>query len=211
MAVNDTAQLAVKGTVLGQTHVHTLHFRNIDGLATEQAIIDAWQTNARTAYRNMFDNSDTPVDLITARQICGTVPLRAPVEEVEVAPNRVGGADFTTDPMAPWLAGIVSVRTSSAGRSRRGRFYIGGLYESEVNGAQLVANHIARLQAYVDALVTNFVTPATPASGWKLVVHSRKLAAVPGTQCQNSSTFVAGMIVRADMGSMRSRKAGSGT
>lgn len=209
MAINDTAQLAVKGTVGGQDHVHTLHFRAIDAIANEQGLIDAWQANARTAYRNIFKNTDTPVDIITASHVCGAIPLRALAQEVEVAPNRVGGeGNDTSQPLPTFNAGVVSVRTAFSGKSRRGRFYIGGLSEANTDGNTLGALQ-ARIQAYVTALLAAF-TGAGSMGGWQLVVHSRKLAAVPGTQCQDSSALVTAMIVRAEVGTMRSRKLGHG-
>lgn len=209
MAVNDTSQLAIKGTVGGQDHVHTLHFRAVDALANEQGLIDAWQANARAAYRAIFKNTDTPVDVITAAHVCGAVPLRALAQEVEVAPNRAGSeGNDSSQPLPTFNAAVVSVRTAYSGKSRRGRFYIGGLSEANTDG-NVLGSLQARIQAYVTALMANF-SGANAAGGWSLVVHSRKLAAVPGTQCQDSSALVTAMIVRNEVGTMRSRKAGHG-
>lgn len=211
MAINDTVQLAVLGTVGGQTHVHTLHFRQMsDPAATDQSLIDAWQTNVRDTYRNLFSTADNPVQRITARQVCGTIPLRAAVEEVEVAPNIAGSQTVSGERMPSWLAAVVSVRTSLSGRRRRGRFFIGGLYEIMQNAGTLDPPQLGAVQAYIDDLIAAFVTPSTGTGGWRLVVHSRTLAQ-PGVQCQDSSTLVSGMIARSAIGSMKSRRAGSGT
>lgn len=209
MAINDTAQLAVIGTVLGQQHVHTLHFRHEQVGQSEADIINEWQAGCRTTYRTMFDNTDSPCQLYSARQVCGAVPLRAPAEEAEVAPNIVGASDFTSDAAPSWLAAVGSERTALAGRRRRGRFFIGGLYESEISGNNLVANHLARLQAYIDALMATFGESGTSVL-FRLVVHSPTLAAIPGTECQNSSTPVTAIIARSAIGSMKSRKPGRG-
>lgn len=210
MAVNDTAQLSVQGLVGGENHVHTLHFRAVDALANEQGLIDAWQLNARTAYRAIFKTTDSPVQTITAAQVCGAVPLRAPVVETEAVGNIAGteGNDISQS-LPSFVAAVFSVRTALSGKSRRGRFYIGGLTEggTDVNMVGGVGN---RLQAYITALANNFISP-NAASGWVLVVHSRKLAAVPGTQCQDSSTLVTNIILRSQLGTMRSRKVGHGT
>ena len=192
-------------------HIHTLHFR-LGVAATEQGLIDAWQAGARAQYRAMFQSTDSPCQTYRAAQVCGSLPLRAPTEETEVAPNIVGTQGFASDSSPTWLARVVSERTALAGRSRRGRFYIGGLYESQHSGNNLTAGDLALVQAYIDALMAAFVTGVTPgADAYALVVHSPTLAAVPATNCQDSSTPVTGMIARSRVGSMKSRKPGSGT
>jgi hypothetical protein len=210
MAVNDTLQLAVIGAgVNAQDHVHTLHFRANDPLLAEQQLIDDWQAGCRLAYRNLFSQFANPCTRYVARQVCGTVPLRAAVEETEVAPNIAGTRAVAGDDMPPYVAYIVSVRTASAGRSRRGRFYIGGLMEGDQAQGNATGAYTALVQAYINALNATFLAPGG-SSTFDLVVHSRKLAAPPGTQCQQSSTLVTGMIPRSALGTMRSRKAGSG-
>jgi hypothetical protein len=210
MTINDTLQLSVQGVVSGQTHVHTLHFRDEDIGDLDSQIIDEWQAGCRTSYRQLFNNTDLPCQLYTVRQVCGAVPLRAPVEESEVAPNIAGSGAKGGGASAPWLAAVVSERTALAGRSRRGRFFIGGLWEDYKVGANISAAEKGFLQDYVDDLISVFGASGSSGS-FRLVVHSPTLADVPGTQCQDSSTPVTGMIVRDPYGTMKSRKAGSGT
>jgi hypothetical protein len=210
MAINDTTLLTVKGSVFGQDHVHTLHFRSIDIGASEQDLIDAWQAGCRTSYRAIFSTGEFPCQTYTARQVCGSVPLRAPVEETETTPLSEGTKTGATGAMPPWIAGVVSVRTAFAGRSRRGRFYLGGMAESEQELAVITSGRLALQQAYIDDLISEFVFPAG-AGGWTLVVHSHKLAAVPGTDCEDSSTLVTGFLNRSAVATMKSRKAGHGT
>lgn len=210
MAINDTAQLAVIGTVGGVRHIHTLHFRHLDPALTEQNVIDAWQAQARTAYRDLFHPSDLPIERYVCAQVCGSVPLRAPVEEVEVDPNRAGTLASTGQLLPTFNAAVVSVRTALAGRSRRGRFFLGGLREDYVAGNVLDPNYLSRVQTYINALLAAF-GPSGSVGSERLVVHSRKLASSPTVACQDSSTLVQGMIARANPGTMRSRKLGSGT
>lgn len=212
MPLNDTAQLSVIGTVHGQQHIHTLHFRNQDGTATTQGLIDGWQANARTAYRALFHTADSPCELYRAQVVCGSLPLPAASEEAEAAPNIVGsGTKGATERAPAWLAALVSVRTASAGKSYRGRFFIGGIYEGDFVADNLTAATIAGMTAYTNALIAAYVTPTTGTNGWRWVVHSRKLSAVPGSQCQNTSSLVTGVLVRAAVASMKSRKPGRGS
>lgn len=209
MAVNDTVQLSVKGKVIGQDHVHTLHFRFQDLLATEQGLIDAWQASCRTAYRGLFKSPDEPVQLITAQQVCGAVPLRAIVEETEVVGSRVGTLASGSDFAPPHEAAVVSIRTGLSGKSRRGRSYIGGLLDDNMSSGVLAAPYIALLNTYYAALLATFGVGGTSGS-YLWAIHSRTLAAVPGTQCQDSSALVSTFIIRSEVGTMRSRKIGHG-
>lgn len=209
MAANDTVQLTVQGVVKNQMHLHTLHFRLTDATYTDGGLIDAWQAGCRTAYRALFVTFDQPVQLLTARQVCGTQPLRAAAQEVEVTGSILGTRTLTGQGCAPWLASLVSVRTALAGKSRRGRFFLGGLLEDDLDGALLGTTYLNLLQTYLNALATTFIGTAASASGAILVIHSPKLAQ-PGVQCQDSSTPVTGLLKRDQLTTMKSRRAGSG-
>lgn len=210
MGINDTSQLAVRGTVGGQTHVHTLHFRATTDLSTEQGIIDTWQASCRTAYRALFKSPDEPVQLLTARQVCGSVPLRAPVEESEVAGSRVGTLASGSDLAPPHDAVVTSLRTALAGKSHRGRSYLGGILDDNQTAGIISAGYKTLIEAYYNTLLATFVGGGV-GNVWRWAIHSRVLAAVPGTQCQDSSSPVTTFIVRSEVGTMRSRKIGHGS
>lgn len=210
MAVNDIAQLAVQGTVTGQNHVHTLHFRHqLVGLS-EQDLIDKWQANCRTAYRGMFRTTSNPVELITARQVCGSLPLRAPAQEVEAAGSIAGTITPSGQPASPHEAMVVSIRTASAGKSFRGRSYIGGISEDDINSGVFDPAALAKYVTYFDTLLNTF-GPSGSDLNWEWHVFSPTLAAVPGTQCQNAGGQVTTYIVRNLVATMRSRKVGHGS
>lgn len=210
MAVNDTIQLVVRGTVAGQTHLHTLHFRCLDVTPVEQALINDYQANARVAYATCFSTADLPVQLFIARQVCGSVPLRAPVEEAEIPANQAGAQAVAGERLPSWLAACTSLRTAFAGKSRRGRFYLGGLFEAWTVGNDLTAARMAMDQFYLDALMGRY-GPSGTSNQFRLVIYSQKLASVPGTACQDSSTVVTSGIVNSAVATMKSRKPGSGT
>ena len=209
MAVNDTVRLTVQGTADTQDHFHTLHFRYLDPTSNEQGLIDAWQAGCRTAYRNCFVTADAIVKVLEAAQVCGTIPLRAPVEEAEAAGSQNGTITGVGDRAPSWLAAVTSLRTASAGRSRRGRYFLGGLMENEIVGNDLSSGHKTTVEAYAAALMGVF-GPSGTSNLYRLVVYSRKLASVPGTQCQDSSTVITSTLVNSAIGSMKSRKPGRG-
>lgn len=209
MAINDTVQLTVQGFAGGERHLHTLHFRYAALSSTEQGLIDAWQATSRTTYRAQFQAAAAPVQALTARQVCGSVPLRAPLEEIELVANQPGTLNDSSQAGPSWVARVVSVRTALAGKSRRGRFYIGGMTDFTIESNNVSTDGRNATQAYVNSLMAAFVGAARSQADYALVVHSGKLAA-SGVDCDLSSTPVTGMIVRTLLGSMRSRKPGRG-
>ncbi len=212
MAVNDTVELAVIGVVGGEQHVHTLHFRFQTLNATDAGLVADFIANPLGTYRNIFYNADTPAERVVARQVCGGVPLRSPAES---APASPGGTRALTTERAPgWVSVVNSVRTALAGRSRRGRFYIGGMAEYDVTGNYLSnanGSHAIAIPLYSAALIARYELVSGASADYKLVVHSRKLAAVAGSQCQNTSTPVNAILMRQLLGSTRSRRPGSGS
>lgn len=219
MDANEVALLAVSGTVLGQKHVHTLHFKlKVGAAATPLSDLAAeWEARCGASYRALFRTDASPVQQIAAKQVCGSVPLDAdaflvPASALGTRPNGDGLANA-----APFLAQLVHERSAYAGRSRRGRYFIGGLTEQDLEqdaiGTSAGSSPPQRgntILAYNTALLTAFL--ATNAlTVWSLVIYSPTLAAVPGTQCQDSSTEVTTLQLSPFLTTMRSRKLGHGT
>jgi hypothetical protein len=209
MATNDTLLLQVMGNQVGNQHIHTLAFRQVVPDGTPSQLITAWRTAAETQYRAIFHTTTTPVEKIKCGYICGTLPLGAP-EELELIGTARNGTRSTAGDQSPsFLASYTKLRTALAGRSRQGKFFIGGLLETDVAYNDIQASYLTLIAAYNAALVAAFVTPGIGAN-WRLVVHSRKLAAVPGTQCQTSSAPVTTITTTVGVTTMRSRKTGHG-
>jgi hypothetical protein len=209
MALNDTYFFTVQGTLAGRNYVHTLHFREILAppvINPAQSLIDRWQTTCQSAWIAAHPTAYQIVRL-TAQKVCGTLPLPSRVEEgVGVSGNRAVGT--TGELLPPWLAVAVNESTGLAGRSRHGRFFMSGGGESDVSGETLVsgvAQWLNYITGYVNALTAGFVTG--PPADWQLVVHSRKLADVPGTQCNQSSEPVTALGIVSRLTSQRSRRA----
>lgn len=206
--LNETYLLVVRGNMFGAMHIHTLHFREGASALGEAGLLTAWQGAPMTAYRGCFHNSSTPTLSLKVQKVCGTAPLPAAVEVIPTTPNQLGTRTTVGDGMPTYVACVVSEKTALAGRTRQGRFFLGGLFEADNSYNTLAPAYITIVQAYVDALKAAFVTPAGP--DFRLVVHSRELASQPGTQCQDSSTPVTNLVINTSPTTMRSRKAGHG-
>lgn len=205
VATNDTVELALVGTKAGQTILVTHHFRitqNPVSSAGLQDLIDTWQAACQSAWLALNTTTYT-FQSIRARHVCGSVPLEATAEEtVNSAGTFIGSGDL----LPPWFALIARERTASAGRSRRGRFFLPLSQEGDVLGDGLASGAETKFQAYLTALGGAFLAGGSAESKYRLVVHSRKLASVPGTQCQNSSTLVTQLVLRPVLTTQRSRR-----
>jgi len=227
VAANGIYKLAVLGTSQGQQHIHTLHFRSTvdpDGLlmsedAWQAALVALWQGTPRTAFRNLFQASESPVQSYQVRKVCGAVPLPAGLDVAESVGNQNGTQGLPEgDALAPWLAQVVTLRSALAGRRYRGRSFIGGLREENVLISTITGARTTRMTAYADALRTVFVTPADADIEAKLFVFSRLLANGDPTRvppvlpvaCQDAGANVTTLQVRDQLATMKSRKQGSG-
>jgi len=204
MAVNETYELVVKGRLVSQDYLHTLHFREVSVVVNPlQALIDAWQAAAQTQWLAAHTAAYSLAS-IKVSKVCGSVPLPAPVEEQV---NLAGTRAAPTELLAPWLACLVRERGALAGRSRQGRFFVAGAMEGDVVTDTFIAAYLTLVTTYATAISTAFIA-TIPASGFHLVVHSRKLAdAIPPPQCQDSSTLVTAYTVSPILTSQRSRRA----
>ena len=209
MSVNDTWELIVRGTSAGTMHIHTLHFREISLAAGGgQALIDDWEAQCLTTYRGLFQIGQHPVNLLRATKVCGTVPLPTATEEVFTFTAGQGTRPIGSSQVSPsFLAITVAEKGVSAGRSRSGRFFLGGSFESDIDTNDHTAAYVALVQGYCNLLTTRYITPS--ASSFQLVTHSRLLAAT-GVSCEVSSTPVQQLVVNPRVTTMRSRKVGHG-
>lgn len=208
MPIGDVWQVQARGTVLGQQHIHTLHFRDITGLAAPTAIVTVWQATCRTAFRNCFENTDLVLQDYVIRQVCGTPPLAASAAATEPGATQAGTRTSGSDTEPSWLARVISWRTAFSGRRFRGRSYLGGLRESWLSGNNLVGGETALLDAYVTAFLGAF-GPTGSSTDWRGVVYSQ-VARDGGATCVTAGSQITGAISRLAVASMKSRKPGHG-
>lgn len=216
MTAGDIAQLSVVGRVLGETHVHTLHFEYLTGTASEAGLAANWNAEVGTNWRAIFGADETPNLTVEARQVCGVGVLRAP--SVEVPLNQAGTRAFPGGEFAPsWLAMCVSEKTALAGKRYRGRFYVGGVWEADIDRNDFVTTappantHRNNVQAYVTDLIATY-GPAGTNADYRLFVYSRRLSQLqPASACNTRGARVTAMTLRPDICSMQSRRTGRGT
>jgi len=209
VAINDTSFFKVTGQLRGRQYIHTLHFRHLSvpvgGANPDQVLIDAWQTVAQAAWLQAH-TSDYSMQTISAQRICGSPPLPSPTLEASGLTGTRSPA--SGDPLSPWLCLRANEGTGLAGRSRHGAFFFSGGWELDVNQDvpdPTAGRWLPLAQSYCTALMTGF-GPSGSNSDFRLVVHSRKLASVPGTQCDQASTQVTSLVVTPRLTTNRSRR-----
>jgi len=231
MAPNDVWQLTVKGVLTETTHLHTLHFLETGASILGTELITAWSTAALTQYRGCFAIAGQPVQSIEARKVCGSVPLPSPDEVFRSVPDAAGTRATSGDPMPAYVACTVAEKGMNAGRRYSGRFFLGGLYETDVTGNDLNSSYTNLVHAYCDALTAAFIPPAGGLS-WRLFCFSELLAKgdplhtkqdptnpkarvadpVPAVgACQLAGSPTKALVVNARPTTMRSRKYGHGS
>lgn len=208
MPTGDVWQVQVRGRVVTQDHVHTLHFRDITGLAAPTAIVTVWQASCRTAFRNLFESDDLPVQDYVITQVCGSLPFAASAAATEPGATQGGTRTSSSDLVPSWLARVISWRTAFSGRRYRGRSYLGGMHESWLSFNTLSAGDITLMDAYANTILTAF-GPTGSSSDWRAVVYSQRARDL-GATCIAAGSQITGFLSRTQVGSMKSRKLGHG-
>jgi hypothetical protein len=230
MATNDVWQLTVKGFVHGSDHIHTLHFLEVAGPLLGTDLLTSYTGAPLTAYRALFAPAATPVQQIEARKVCGAVPLPAPSIHVPASGSQVGTRSGMSGQMvASYEAALVNEKGSLAGRRYSGRFFIGGLYQSDTYGNDIQSAYLTLLDGYLAALRTAYMLPSGGLA-WRLFAFSSLLAngdplhtrrnPVPGgariadpvtaVSCEQAGSFVMQLVASTRATTMRSRKLGHG-
>lgn len=205
MAINDTLQLAISGTLQGQLVVCTHHYRAETADNDESELLTNWRAECQASWLNLVHLTYT-LTKIVARQVCGSTPLRTPVEYSYSSPQPVGtvaGADAAPNQ----CAGVVSLKTPLAGKSYRGRFYLPAVPPSYSAHGQVFAAYVTAANAYMANAIQ--LGGGVPNGNFRLVVHS-PTRAQPGVQCQDCSTPVNAYILRDPLGTQRRRRVGVG-
>lgn len=222
MSVNDIWNLQVRGTVFGTQHIHSLHFRETALAANVGDLRTAYEGAPLTAYRALFPSHQPPVQMIRYAKVCGGVPLPAPTEIPVTGAASMGTRSVgTAEGMPSFIASLVTVRSTTAGRRYNGRFFIGGLVETDCNTNDLQSGYITLLQAYCSALTAAFVTPSSLpfeafvfsnllADGRPANSPGQPPAAVAAVQCGDAGAKVVSYTASTRPTTMRSRKLGHG-
>lgn len=201
---SDVCQVVIKGTLHGQETNNVLHF-GATGLEPNYAqliidIIDCIFTALRPAV-----SEDWRLTSVSARRIFPTLgdPHEGFPDEPTLGTGLPGGVSFS--------AYLVQIRTGLGGRSHRGRFFIPGTIENDVNQSQLTDAGYAKVLVFLTCMIGKFITTNTAArKAWELGVLSRKLSTGVGGTVGLGFFEGTTLILQRDVACMRSRRRGHG-
>lgn len=178
------AQLTISATCLGQRIINVHHFEATTAgelifptdtakIAACQVLIDSWQSVAMTAWRACH-NSPYVINLLR----CQVLQTRAavdhmllPVEEAMTTGNAGTESssfveDLTTSIVLKW-------RSQTAGKSHRGRTYIGPMPDSWNQSGVVAGAGVTAAAAYGAAMLANWGVLAGSDLNWRLTVYSK--------------------------------------
>jgi len=176
-------ELSLKGHYLQQLHVMTHHFEAIAAnegqfpddaskIAQGSIIIDAWEAACLSQFRSMKN-----VSFVLTDATCQVLQVRGFSDHrlvgVQKNYNLGGTAPVGAAGQPGTLAGIIRWTTNIAGRSHRGRSYVGGMpAEWTVNGG-LDTNGQTALNNYANAMVGTFKPPGPNSASAFFTIYSR--------------------------------------
>jgi hypothetical protein len=187
VVTNDVHQFAIRQTIAGQMLVNTYHVRqeNVTGdlnQAEAQEIADRLKEACR-------GRQHSALSYVTwsARQVRGAGVVRD-AEDCSITGGSLFEGTFTGtltgaqtangEALPPQDAQVVTALTGNAGRSKRGRLYLGGLPENAQNAGTWLSTWVTDLQTAMDALLISFSAGGEDANimRYRLCVWSETLA-----------------------------------
>jgi hypothetical protein len=177
-------QITILGRCEGQSIVNTLHFEATavqealyldDALAQADAgaLVDDWLANMMTPWRAVHGNSYTVAQVnCQVLERPGTFRHKLTTVERPLSSANAGtinealGRNLTASVVTRW-------RTPVAGKSHRGRMYIGPIPADLVSSGTMSGSTFTTYKAFGDAQVARYVGTASPASKWQQTIYSR--------------------------------------
>lgn len=162
------AQITMEGLLYGQQYINRFYVTRTDGLPWDVASLD----EAAQKAESFFGTDLAPLVVtglqmteIRARQMAPDIALQV------IRPTGLAGTS-PEEPSPNAIAACMTLSTGLAGRSARGRLYVGGIPENATNGNQFTALYVAELNnAFQDGLLSRFANTGTV--DMQIVVYSQ--------------------------------------
>lgn len=183
-AKNTIFQLTIQATALGQRIVNVHHFEatgvmeatligDVLKLTACQQLIDAWQAAAYTQWRACH-NAQYVVNMLR----CQVVEVRnqvsrklVPIEEIQSSGNT--GTDAATQVDDTASSAVIKWRSTVAGKSHRGRTYLGPLPQTWTQDGVLQSAGVTAANAYGTAMIGAYGASAGTDPNYRLTIYSR--------------------------------------
>jgi hypothetical protein len=204
MPVGDIFELVIyqHETVGAVNMANVFHFRSIDPASTCAALIADWIANAQTEWRGC-QGSNCFIDKYVCRTL---IPFNADYAE---SPQSLQGSAGS---VCIWGAqcAVMTWRTGFPGRRKRGRTYIGGVGNGDVNGARLQNAFLTgRLTTFGNKMIARY-GPSGTSTLARFGVWSRLNAGATPPYSPSGFTQVVSFTPQPNLGLMGTRRYGRG-
>ena len=137
-----TMRLTITATYLGQRIQNVIHFRNPDGSLTHEQCKDAYQTGYWANIKNVLNAGFVETE-VRVQKVSGTpdTPTVWPIAGQHGSLSGGGAPSF--------VAGLIQVKTASAGRHGHGRIYQGGVHGESLSNGVFQVDAWSAWQTYV--------------------------------------------------------------
>jgi hypothetical protein len=208
MAINGIYRLSARweNNLTGDDIVNVWHFRQdeITILDTPgEDLVQAFVTECIPVYAALVAASYT-LNLFSVRQVEGG-------EEIyEEAVSHPGTRGTAATQLPSTVACVLSWKTGLAGRRRRGRTYMPVTVEGDLDTGQFIAAYLDGVDAFALNMIDDMATGTVGHAAWAFGIWSAPQT-VPLPTPPTMFTQVTQGIARANPGTVRSRRAGSGS
>jgi hypothetical protein len=204
MANNEIVQLTIKGTLDGQDTNNVLHLRSTSSIlydeeALAEAIIECFVDSLLPGL-----SSDFTLHSVSAKRILPSVGN----EVIVNAPANSNG--LVSGSLPSFNAAVISLRSAVGSKSGRGRMYIAGIPNSGETASMVSTSLQSTLAAFVTCMFGKFVSDLS-LSGFEWGVFSRKNHQAVPNDMPSWWRAITSASVNSAIGTMRSRKVGSGS
>ena len=151
--------------LLGQAMETVIHFRDVPGLSTPAALAgaaDHFWLLLRDVQANVVDYTQLVLKQMT--------PI--PFDEQLLPPVSAIHGNLGSTTINNTLAVVITKRTGTAGKTHRGRMYIGGMSGVDTDGNMLNTTGVPRFTAFCDAVMA-YYGPTGTSGVLQLGVYSR--------------------------------------
>lgn len=182
MATDDVYLLSLKALQNGQPLVNSLAFRRLISAEPTSSSFSALATGIKDALKTVQVNDVTWQDwrALKVRGAGVTYQTTAPfrTSTVSFAGPFTGTllSTITVEPEPNQVAAVCAINTAEAGRRRKGRFYVGGVYITAIDDTSLLASsYMSTFVTNVIGLLANYCVGGSDTE-WRLGVWSDRTA-----------------------------------
>jgi hypothetical protein len=207
-SVGDKWEVVIEGRMEGQLTSNVLHFSTVAATSDVethliQVLLTCWITHLLPVITSAWE-----LERVRWKQV---YPVLG-VEQISIPVGTPAGGGAATA-LPSYCAAVISKRSLSGGRSKRGRMYIAGIPEgmATISALDSSADFWEALVAFCLCIVTEFVhVDPTGTDKFDLMVYSRKLGGSSYPLGIAGFTQVREVVPQQQLGTMRSRKVGRG-